>query len=257
MPTLSAQLDRTAGTVTLKVDDTRGVQALIRTDANGTRPVRMGGGNRSLPGIGAGTWVDHEAALGGYVSYRLDHPSFKDLVWVNLSGDWAPRFIIPTLPLVYAEAEIVTDYDSDRKSTATFHDVIGRTDPLVVEGRLSSRRGKLVAQFDSLSDSAALEALLRRGKTVMYRQSEHPGMDMYFHTESLSTSYDPEVGVWSVTVSYVEVSFPAGDIASTMGWTFDALTVAYSTFTEQSLAFESFQHLALGESYAWEAENGR
>lgn len=247
MPNLSAVLDREAGTVTLTVDDTRNVKAILRTDANGTRPVRMGEGSQTLPGISDGKWVDYEAALGGYVSYRLDHPSFRDLVWVNLSGDWAPRFIIPFTPMFYAEAEVVTAYDSARKSTATFHDVIGRTDPLVVEGRLSSRKGRLVCEFDTLAAASGLESLLSRGTTVLYRQSEHPGMDMYFHTEGMDVSVDAERNVWTVTVDYVEVSFPAGDIISTAGWDFTAVTAAYSNFTELSTSYDSFLSLTLAE----------
>lgn len=252
MPTLRATVDRELGAVTLKIDDTRGVQALYRTDANGTRPVRMPAGGATLPGISDATFTDYEAALGGQVSYRLDHPKFQDLVWVNLTGDWAPRFIIPFTPQVYAEAETVTAYNADRASTVTFHDVIGRPDPLVVEGRLSSRRGTLVCQFDTLAAASGLEALLSRGKTVMYRQSEQPGMDMYFHTEKLGITVDPERGVWTVSVDFVEVGFPAGPTLVTYGWTFDAVAKAYGTFTELSTAYLSFQDLAMGESIGYE-----
>lgn len=247
MPTLSAQIDREDAAVILTVDDRKDVQALIRTDANGTRAVRMPAnlGGR-LPGIGSGVFVDHEVALGGRVSYRLVHPDFKDLVWVNMSGDWAPRFTLPAQPLVRATAEVVTEYDAERKTGATFHEVIGRSDPLVVEGILGSRSGSLKAEFDTLAASASLEAVLRRGKTVMYRQSEQPGMDMYFHVESLRTTVDPEHGVWSVEVAFVEVSYPAGTMVSDGSWTFATLTGAHATFTDVSLAYESYQDLALG-----------
>lgn len=250
MPRLTASLNRDLGAVTLEIDNTRDVYAIIRTDANGTRPVRVR--DLSLPGISAGTFVDYEAALGGYVSYRLDHPDFADLVWVNMSGDWAPRFIIPFTPMVYAEAESVTAYDAARTSTVTFHDVIGREDPLVVEGRLSSRRGKLVTEFDTLAAASALQGLLSRGKTVMYRQSEQPGMDMYFHTSALDVTVDPEREVWTVTIDYVEVGFPAGGIMSSQGWTFDTVTRAYASFTELSREYDTFIDLAMGTSINYE-----
>lgn len=245
MPTLTARLDREQAAVVLTINDRAGVQAIVRTDANGTRPVRIPGGEE-LPGLGGGSYTDHEVALGGLVSYRLDHPDAQDLVWVNLSGAWAPRFIIPSIPQISAEAEIVTGYDATQDSTATFHQVINRSSPLVVEGRLSLRRGTMVAQFDTLAGSSGLREMLRRGKTVMFRQSEHPGQDMYFHIESLTVTADPEIGQWSVSLAYVEVAFPLGAILSTRGWTFEAVKLAHTDFIDVATSYSSYLDLGLG-----------
>lgn len=253
MPTLTAVWDAATASVKLRVSDRAGVQAILRTDVNGTRPVRLPG-EKSLPGIGDATFIDHEVALGGKASYRLDHKDFTVPVWVNTLQNWnrpfSPRFLLPFTPAIYATAEAVTSYDAAMSSRVTFHDVIGRPGPLVVEGDLSTRRGKMGVYFPDLTAASGLVELLRRGKTVMYRQSEHPGMDMYFHTEDVSLAVDPENGRrWTVTVSYVEIEFPLGDISSTAGWTFDAARQAFWTFTEMSQRHDTFKDLALGETH--------
>lgn len=246
MPTLKATVDKDLAAVRLLVDDRAGVTAIIRTDTNGTREVRLPGHLR-LPGIDSGEFVDYEAALGGRVSYRLVHPDFRDLVWVDLSGDWQPRFILPAQPNVAMTVPLVTQYSAARDTGSTFHRVIGRPDPLVVEGQLLTRTGTLRAEFDTLAASAGLEALLRRGKTVMYRQSEHPGMDMYFHVSKFGTEYDPELGAWTVSVDYTEVSWPTGPLESNISWTYAAVSAAYTNFTELSLAYESYVDLITGD----------
>lgn len=248
MPTLTAKLDRDNAAVILTVDDRNEVQGCIRTDANGTRYVRMPSSHLDrFPGIGPGSVTDHEVALGGRVSYRLVHPDFKDLVWVDLRGDWAPRFHLSAQPEIRATADVVTSYSAERPTTGTFHEVIGRSDPLVVEGILGSRRGSLTAEYDTLAASASLEAVLRRGKTVMYRQSEQPGMDMYFHVDSLRTEVDPERDVWTLEVGFTEVSFPAGETVNDDSWTFGLMAEAHTSFTEVSLAYESYVDLAAGQ----------
>lgn len=251
MPTLTVtNIDRVTGAVSLYIDDRAGVRALVRTDVNGTRAVRMPATN-GLPWSGGDrTFIDHEAALGGIVSYRLDHPSFAELVWVDLSGDWNPRFHVPTMPGLYAEAEVVTAYDAARTTTATFHEVIGREDPLVIEGRLQSRRGTLVTEFATLGGAADLQALLSRGKTVMYRQSEHPGMDLYFHPESLAIAADPERETWTLRIGFVEVAYPLGTLRAEAGQTFAMIRDAYATFGDLPEAYGTFRDLALGESNA-------
>lgn len=253
MPTLKASWNEDRAAVTLEVSDRAGVQGIIRTDTNGTRPVRLVAGY-SLPGIDSGTFIDHEVALGGWVSYRLQHKDFSSLVWINTATStgepWSPRFLLPFTPAVSATALSVIAYDASHASRVTFHDVIGRPDPLVVEGSLSMRSGKLGVYFESLDRASALVELLRRGGTVLYRQSDHAGMDMYFHSEAVDLAVDPERGThWIVTVTYREIQFPPGEVVSTSGWTFDAARLAFTDFTEMALRHDSYQDLAMGETH--------
>jgi hypothetical protein len=241
MTTITAAPDTDAGTITLTIVHDTPVTDLYRADANGTRPVRLPPGTLPTATSGTLTVTDHEAALTGHIEYRAGNA----LVFTNLDGAVRPRFTLPSTPVYAVQVETVTAYSAARTSTATVHQVINRPDPLVKLGRLRPRNGSLDIICRTYAEARTLEAVFERGAIVLYRQIEHQGMDMYFHGSDVTLT--PVAGRWRVSVVYVEVTFPDGDIQTPAGWTFDALTAAGGSFNDVAQDYRSFTDLALGE----------
>lgn len=246
MAVLKLVPDARTGSVVISTDNAKGVTAILRSDINGTRPVRMERG--TLPDSNALRITDWEPALSGLIQYRTVHPTDSIDAWTALPDAELPRFILPSIPQFSVVAQTVTEYSAVRESRAIFHKVIGRTAPLVAEGRLEPRTGTLTCLFDSYAEAKDLEDLLERGQTVMYRQQEHPGLDMYFHPSRATINVDPETETWTLGVDYVEVAFPAGDVLSGAAWTFDAVAARYATFEDVTAAYGSFHDLTIGDT---------
>lgn len=244
MATLTLTPDYRTGSVALGIDNAKGVTAILRADINGTRPVRLERG--TLPATGKLTVTDWEPALSGLIQYSL--VGTEASAWTALPGAELPRFVLPSIPQFSVVAQTVTEYSAARESRAVFHKVIGRTAPLVAEGRLEPRTGTLTCLFDSYAEAKDLEDLLERGQTVMYRQQEHPGLDMYFHPSRATVNVDPETETWTLGVDYVEVAPPSGYVLSAAAWTFDALAAKYGTFDAVTAAYGSFHDLTIGET---------
>lgn len=248
MASVEATPDARTAAVTLNLSTVYGVSGILRSDVNGTRPVRLPAG--ALDGSGPRTVVDYEPALSGLIQYRLQHNTAPGDVWTELSGADLPRFHLPAIPQFSVTAEAVTAYSATRASRSRFHDVIGRSSPLVVAGRMATRAGTLEAVFGTYGEAEDLIDVLGRGDTVMYRQKEHPGLDMYFHPEDLSVTADPgEVPgdeSWTLTIRFREVAFPPGGVTSRPEWSFDALAGAYPTFDDVAQRFETFHDLTIG-----------
>lgn len=238
--------DQRTGSVELNLSTAAGVTAIVRADINGTRPVRLERG--TLPATGKLTVTDWEPALSGLIQYRLIGPVLEDSAWTALPKAELPRFVIPSIPQFSVIAQAVTEYSAARQSRSVFHKVIGRAAPLVAEGELEPRTGTLTCLFDTYAEAKDLEDLLERGQTVMYRQQEHPGLDMYFHPERVSINPDPETETWTLAIDYIEVAFPAGAVLSAAAWTFDALAKKYPSFEAVTDAYSSFHNLTIGET---------
>lgn len=245
MASITATPDVSTGTVELALSTVYGVSGILRSDVNGTRPVRLRAG--ALDGSGARTFTDYEAAFQGNILYRVEHSTSPGQDWTSLAGVELPRFVLPSVPQFAVSARAVTSYSARRRSRAKFHEVIDRASPLVATARMGLRSGSLEAVFETYTEAADLLDVLERGQTVMYRQREHPGLDMYFHSESVSITADPEQEAWRLGVDFVEVAFPPGNVLSGANWTFDAVADTYATFDEVAQRFETFNDLTIGQ----------
>ena len=238
--TLAAYPSSVTGAATLTITTDNPLVALTRTDKNGTRPVRLEAG--VLPFTGTKTVRDYEPALAGPVLYRAstDYGTAETTTTLNGQG---PRFTVPASPLLSVGAATVYDYAAGRKTRATVHDVIGRTDPIIVRARMGTRTGTLSVVCDDHADLMDLEAVFAQGATVLFRQAEHAGLDMYFHAVESATV--PNSGAWELTVTYVELTYPAGPVVG--AWTFADLAATGQTFAEAAAAYPSFTALLLND----------
>lgn len=242
---ITADPDPETGTVTLTVGTYWDVSEVLRSDLNGTRPVRLPRFFNRKPGFREVVIYDYEAALSGQVQYTLKGDAESPGAWTTLGGTGLPRFILPHSPRAAVVMETVTDYKSSRKTRTTFHEIIGRDDPVPAIGRLTPRTGTLEMWCPEYVHAKNLEALLERGDTVMYRQTEHEGMDMYFHADQVDV--EPDGDDWKVSVGYVEVDYPLGGLLTAFGWTFDKLAQRGGTFGTVAQDFRTFLDLAQGE----------
>lgn len=242
---ITATPDARTATVDLYIENVSGVTGILRSDANGTRPVRLRA--EDLTGTGMRTVVDYEPALAGRILYRVRAGAGEvGQAWTQLDGAELPRFIVPSVPQFAVIADAVHSYRATRKTRAKFHEVINRPGPLVSAGKLAPRTGSMTLTFPTYSALADLQNVLERGQTVMFRQFEHPGMDMYFHAETVAVDARPEEEEWSLDIGFVEVDFPAGPVLSERGWTFDVLANRYGSFDEVAQVFDTFHDLTVG-----------
>lgn len=243
MATLTATPVPGTGAVRLTIDaGTDTVRSILRADANGTRPVRVQ--PAALPRSGTFTLTDWEPALAGPVMYRLSTDAKAGgSVFLDAVGGVLPRFLAPAQPVYSLEVGTVHHYEADRAGRSTVHPGINRTAPLVVLGALEPRTGTLAAAFDTYTEARELETLFEAGQTMMYRQAENPGQDMYFIASSVRSV--PEDGAWTVEIAYVEVAFPSSPLPSS-SWSFGALAATGTSFDAVVGAFRSFRALAVG-----------
>jgi len=142
-------------------------------------------------------------------------------------------------------AETDHEYTATRDSRSTYHEIIGRKSSPASIRSMSLRAGSLGVVFKSYQDAHALEEVLESGAAVMFRQSRHQGMDMYFHARTTAVAMD-DSGAWTVAVGYQETAVPAGDVTGSPYWTFADVAADYSSFATLAAAFESYATLATG-----------
>lgn len=246
MSTLTATPDPASGTVRLVISDASKFIGIDRADHNGTRPVRKRSDQASKPGVLE--IVDYEPSLSGLIQYTLVElgGSLAAPAWTSLSGlSELPRFILPSIPQFSVTVDTVHGYSAARRSRSTFHTVINRNDPIVAEGRLTPRTGSLDVWLGEYMDAKNLDNMFERGQVVLYRQAEHPGMDMYFHAADVSLA--PDEDSWRLSLGYVEVDFPPGDVLSGENWTFDAVASGHANFNTVAQQYHSFHDLTIGQ----------
>ena len=239
---LTATPSKTSGTVSLVLESNKPVVTLTRSDVNGTRPVRLPAG--ALPGDGTLRFTDFEPALTGQVQYRAYTATEEASAWITLGGQ-LPRFVMPTIPLYSVEARNVFAYSAPRTTRSTVKEVVGRRGPIVIQAPMGTRRGTLSVLCDDHQEVLRLSSMLERGQTVFYRQSEHAGMDMYFHATEVEPV--PNSGKWELNVTYVELEYPTGPVQSDASWTFAKLAKEPTTFAAVANEYTDYSYLVLKE----------
>lgn len=212
---------------------------LIRTDASGTRRVRVPAGlntNRS-----EFTFTDYEPALGPctYITYSGDTAE----VDLAASGHRLPTFSLPFAPTIRQTVPTVMTFEGPRTAPVVVHDVIDRRLPLATLRPLGGRSGRLQAMVRTWTDCKDLEGLLEMGQVVHYREADNPGMDAYM----VIRGTDPRrVGtLWTLDVDWTEVAPPTAPYDD-RSWTFADVRDRLATFHRLSTEYVSFNDLTTG-----------
>lgn len=255
MTTITATPDPDTASVVLLVTPTATVTSLLRSDANGTHPVRTLAG--VLPITGPVVVTDYEASLAGTITYTTSGatPAAGAAVTTALDLDqqWLMVPVVPQWSLQVDAAPParnpgVLDFTGQRTSASTVHQVIGRADPLVALGPLLLRTGTLEVWCAGLAQARTLEAAYDRGEVVLLRQ-QVPGLDLYHVATQTAIAADPALTVprrWHLTVTYAEVDWPPGDQVGTLGWSIDDVTATYATVSVVALTYATINDLTVG-----------
>lgn len=244
---LTATAQPATASVRLRFTGAGTLTRVERADANGTVAVR------TLPGVLPWTYGasdlyldDYEPAAGAVV-YTAFTTTGTVTASVSLELQ-TPWLFVPLRPSYSVALKAVTDYGAQREGRTTVLEPLGREDDLVITRRMGKRRGQLKAYAGSYADAAAIVAACDRGEVLMYRQQEHPGMDMYFVADRAGIETLSIAGagtLWGAAVEYLEVSRPAGNLAGALGWTFAALAASAPDFATLRRRYATFEDMRL------------
>lgn len=243
MTIITATRNQDQALIDLDIEATSPVRRIFRTDANGTRMVRVH--PSQLPASGSFNLKDREAALSGEIRYDVDDGAAgaSATAYLGLELPWLTIPVLPREPGV--QVRTVHGYDAARESMSTFHYPIGRTDPLVTLGEMRTRTGRLKMFCADHAAVARLYRLSSRGEVMFLRQAEHLGLDMYFIPSG--DAAEPVDGGWEYSADYVELAWPADPMVTTPGWTFADLKESADTFETVTERYLDFNHLERDE----------
>lgn len=250
MTTITATPDTATGSVTVTVTQTAVVSKVLRSNAYGTQEVRAASGQFPTAATGTTILTDYEAChgLNTYIAYDASGVQAATTT-ATLTVD-KPWLTVPIAPNYSEQAETVTNFSAGRSTNSTSHNIIGRSDAVVVFGKLGMRTGTLEIFSTGVEDAERLSRVFSRGEAVFLKQ-QVPGMDMYFIPEEVS--YDPydvagqDHTKYRVQVRYTEVPRPFGNLAGALGWTFDAVASEFPTFDSLLGVFDDFDALTLND----------
>ncbi|CCH79088.1 hypothetical protein BN12_40058 [Nostocoides japonicum T1-X7] len=198
---------------------------IYRTDANGSSVVvREDLGGQDTP-AGVMQVTDWEAALYGDVQYVVVDGSGGTASATVPAGTFDPTTTRPVIelplratpsgnlvaPAPAVRPALITDYSENAQTNGTKHQVIGRPDPLVNPGPLSTRNGTFTCLLEDYAAARGFREFLGDGDLAMLRQAGFPGLDMYFTVDSvqINPEADSEHGrYFGAVVTYSEVARP-------------------------------------------------
>lgn len=223
--------------------------SIVRSDANGVGSVRLRTGQAPISGVLNVT--DYEPALLGNVTYDVvDVEQVRTTATTTLAGlVTTPRIVGVQEPQLVAAPELVTGYDSRRESGSAVLRVIGRGDPVVLLAPTRTREGRLEIWARDYADALAAADVMAESRILLLRQITHPGMDMYFLAQSVSTEPLQRAADgwrWQTTAQYVEVRNPNLPLLGGAGWSFDDVVAGYPSFAAVRSGFADFNDLAVG-----------
>lgn len=226
---------------------------LNRTDANGVRTVRMPRNADLVDGVLSIT--DYEPALDGLVKYtavteRVGLSGTRDIATsstrLDRTGD---VFTQANTPQLRFDAEMVETYSATNETSAVFHDVIGRADPVVSTGVQRLRSGSMRLFFHTYEDAKDAIAVAGRGEPILWRSTANAGLDMFFIAGRVSSApYDLDITPrkWYVDVEFREVAAPTTPIDTDAAWNFATSAERNPTFFDSFMEFSTFADLLNG-----------
>jgi hypothetical protein len=144
----------------------------------------------------------------GVLTYRWQGSaggSFSDLLDPRTApGPWLSTPAWDTVPSIL-------NYDETEERGGQLRRVINRRDPVGNAGVMGYRTGTLDMWFANYADARAARAVLERGQTVLLRQPDFPGLDLWFVPGTVKlapASLDTATIRWQLTVTYDEVAAP-------------------------------------------------
>ena len=248
MATITASPNALLGTVALTVTTAGGetITGIQRRDVNGGRLVRLPAGQ--VPSSTGFSVVDAEGSLVGRITYQIMLSTGRGPT-TSVTIDGTGWFLVdPLLPTTAVPLELVLDYSAQRDAMTIFHDVIGRADPVAAIGTLRMRSGSLDLWTRTFEDATTVSTMYSQKRTLLLRQGNYAGMDLYHLPSTVTISPDPATTNqrrWRVSIQYREVAAPTGPLLSAIGWTYADVLAGYSTYEELLVSFTDYNALYL------------
>jgi hypothetical protein len=146
---------------------------------------------------------------------------------------------------------VITHYTDTHQGQSVVHQVVGRSDPVVVLRPGGSRAGTFTLICPSLASAQEVSGILAQPQVFLLRQSDQNNLDLYFITEAVTTThgdYDwtqtpqPERR-WYLDVAFIEVAWPAGVITPVTVWTYADVLAGYGDYNAVAAAFATYADL--------------
>ena len=226
-----------------------GPVVITRSDANGVATVRLREGQEPISG--SLTLSDFEPALVGPLAYDVvDSAGDTTSDSTTLAGTVArPQIGGVQQPGLEFDPELVTGYDANRPGASTVHRVIGRADPVITLAPSHTREGRLSVWCRDHEEAVTAARVLAQARILMFRQPTHPGMDMYFYAENVTTrplQATADGWRWVTECDYLELRSPTLPLLGAAGWTFGDVVASFPTFAAVRSAFADFDALLVG-----------
>lgn len=223
-----------------------GALTITRTDTNGVGTVRLLPGQE--PSAGSLVVIDYEAALTGTLTYEVLDSAATLVTATTELGVAFPWITGAAMPQYRQQVTAVTEYREQSATRGIVHQIIDGPD-VVTPTRLGLRTGSLTAWCPSYADATHLREVAREGEVVMFRQPDHPGMDMYavFESVDVAPRTDPTATVrWTVGFAFREQSAPDSPLMGAAGWTCQDVEDTYATCADVLTTYLTCRDLEVG-----------
>lgn len=225
-----------------------GPATITRTDANGTRAVRLLPGQ--VPVSGVLTVTDYEPALTGAVTYTADTAIGAATPKVTgLTGQVLPWLTIADQPQYRVQLPAIEQWSATSPARDVMHDIIDRPDPIPVIHPTSTRRVTTRIYAPDYATAAAIRAVLDQPYVCLIRQATYPGMDAYLRpTRATMMPKDPATPTraWWVELDATEVQPRPGPLLGAAGWTIASVRDTYPTIADMKAALTTVAALRIG-----------
>jgi hypothetical protein len=265
-----AVTDRNLERIRLQITnpDAYTVGKVMRSDVNGTHTVRTQAG--ALPSAApALLLLDYEAPLLWHSVVRYDvydagnvvrgsvvidasHPNWATTRGVAFLG--VPLYPSSGLALntgADPAQPVITSYSDAHTGQSTVHQIVGRSDPVVVLRPGGSKVGQFTVVCPSLAVAQQLAAVLAQPQVFLLRQSDQANLDVYFVVTAVASSHgetdwtqtpQPERR-WSLEVGFIQVAWPAGVIVPITVWTYADVLAGYGDYNAVAATFDTYADL--------------
>lgn len=254
-------LDRNASRLRIQINnpDAYPIATVMRTDAAGTRTLRTETG--TLPSsattlvlpdyeysLEAGDTPTYTVYVGSLAYATVTADPNTDTGLLTLASPTRPTAGLELNDDEGAAGSVLATYEDTRAGQHTVHQVIDRTDPIVILRPGSLRTGTLTISCPDRTTARTVQDALSAGDVLQLRQSDVPDLTMYFVTTSAAVTHAQDVPAagqprWSVVAQVTEVAWPTGDVVPVTVWTFDDVAAEYGDFNAVAATFATFADL--------------
>lgn len=240
-------------------DTAANVGSVVRVDVNGTRSVRTQTGQLPSTAVSLDFYDEEYAPAPGVVAYTAYTAAGAVLASTSVTVPATPAAhvvyvacpLYPSNGFALSSGDLGPDtsfaisWDATRAARSTEHQVIGRADPVVVLRPGATRAGTLTLVCPTRLAAKLVEDQLSLPYVWLLRQSDVPGLDMYFTTGAVQARNIPDTTGprFEVVVGFTEVNWPPGTFTPSNVWTWADVVAGYGDWNAVGATFATWATL--------------